>query len=208
MRFIENTIDLKNKTIVDIGGNTGFFSFASLEAKADKVILVEGNSSHAEFVSTANSLLGYKNLLVLHQYFDFESTMFKKPVDVILLMNILHHYGDDFGNNSSSKKVVKEKIIEYINNLASQTTYLVLQIGFCWKGNRNELLFDSGEKKEMIEFIMKGTLGKWEMVKTGIAELINNHTEYLPLSEKNLQRNNQIGEFRNRPIFILKSLYL
>jgi len=208
MKFIENIINLKNKTIVDIGGNTGFFSFASLEAKANKVVLIEGNSYHAEFVSIATSLLNYHNLIVINQYFDFESTVYEKPVDITLMMNILHHYGDDFGDNNSSRENVKNKIIEYINNLASQTSYLVLQLGFCWKGNRHELLFDSGEKKEMIKFILEGTINNWKVVKIGIAEVIDNTTTYLPLSNGNIHRNNQIGEFRNRPLFILKSLYL
>jgi hypothetical protein len=81
----------------------------------------------------------------------------------------------------------------------------VLQIGFCWKGNRNHILFGNGTKQEMIEFVKGAIEGAWSIEHIGVAEGTKSAPEYNELSPENIQRRDDLGEFLNRPIFILKS---
>ena len=83
---------------------------------------------------------------------------------------------------------------------------MVFQLGFNWKGNRNLGLFENGSKVELIDFIAEGVKNYWTIEKIGIAEAANNSIEYCDLNDNNIIRNDKIGEFLNRPIFILKSL--
>jgi hypothetical protein len=192
--FIKKNLDLTEKSIIDIGGNTGFFTFESLESGASSVIYFEGNIEHAEFVKNASEYLSF-DVTVQNKYLNFDETdNFDINVDLVLLLNVIHHLGDDFGNKSISMKEAKIKMINSINYFSSKSKFLVLQMGYCWKGDRELLLFENGSKEEMIDFIKHGISEYWE-------------TEYINLNETNLIRNNSLGEFRNRPIFILKSKY-
>lgn len=205
LNFLKENIEFLNNRIVDIGGNTGFFTFESLDLGSDKVYYFEGNKSHAEFVEyIANDFS--LNVNVDNKYLNFIDDIFPKDIEITLLFNVLHHLGDDFGDVSISMKKAKENIAKSVNYFANKTSILVLQIGFCWKGNVNLPLFESGTKKEMIDFVNEISENHWEIKAIGIAEALNNgKTQYCLLNEENIERDDSLGEFRNRPIFILKS---
>jgi Predicted rRNA methylase len=202
--WLLSQIDFSGKRVLDIGGNTGFFTFEAIEAGAQKVVYVEGNSNHADFVLKAKNILGL-NVDVRNKYFDFTSDLDNDQMDIVLLFNVIHHLGDDFGDQGSSKEEALEKMKEAINYFSDKTNLLVLQMGFCWKGDRNELLFKNGTKSEMIDFVQSATKDKWDIQSIGIPEEEEGITEYRSLSPLNIERVDTLGEFRNRPIFILKS---
>ncbi|MCS5488963.1 class I SAM-dependent methyltransferase [Algoriphagus limi] len=202
--WLLSQIDFSGKRVLDIGGNTGFFTFEAIEAGAKEVIYVEGNPNHSDFVSKAKDILGF-NIDVRNKYFDFYSDLKNDRIDIVLLFNVIHHLGDDFGDQGSSKEEALEKMKEAINYFSDKTNIMVLQMGFCWKGDRNELLFKNGTKSEMIDFVKSATIEKWEIQSIGIPEEKDGKTEYRELSLQNIERFDSLGEFRNRPIFILKS---
>lgn len=205
MDFLRKHMVLEGKRILDIGGNTGYFSFESLAAGALEVTYIEGNPQHAEFVHEAASILDAP-LKAINAYADFDSGLPGAPYDVILLFNVLHHFGDDFGDSAISIEEARNKIKKSIQSLNGQTRQLVLQLGFCWKGNRNHILFGSGSKQEMIDFVKEAVNGYWEIEHIGIAEGSREHIGYAPLNDDNIQRRDDLGEFLNRPIFILRTL--
>lgn len=95
-------------------------------------------------------------------------------------------------------------MIDCINQLARCAKILVLQLGYNWKGNRDLPLLKNGTKQEMIEFIQEETKYAWDIVSIGIAEGEKNNIKYFELNENNVERKNELGEFLNRPIIILK----
>lgn len=207
INFIVKNINIKNKKILDIGGNTGFFAFESLRIGGKSVTFIEGNRYHYNFVKLSSKILG-KKINAINKYINFskkDELTIKNNYDITFLLNVLHHIGDDFGQKNVKLEKAKAKIIENINYFTDKTKILILQIGFNWKGDKNMCLFKNGTKEEMINFIKKGTKNYWDILKIGIAENKNNRTIYKELNKNNIQRNNKIGEFRNRPIFILKS---
>ena len=198
--YIKKHIQVDGKKILDIGGNTGFFTFESIKEGARGLTYVEGNYEHAMFVSEIAKLLGVENITVLNQYFDFDK-LINAEFDVTYLLNVLHHVGDDFGDNKISIIEAKKQILNYINNMAKITKYMIFQLGFNWKGNRDICLFEHGEKQEMIDYIEQGTNENWSIEDIGVST----GNDYVELDETNIKRIDDIGEFRNRPIFVMKS---
>lgn len=207
LAYILSKINVTDKSVLDIGGNTGFFTFEVLNAGAKCVDYYEGNEDHSEFVELASSIISLENKINVHkQYFQFSTDKITSKYDITFLLNVLHHIGDDYGNPSQNKIKAKENIIAELNFMASYTDILIFQLGFNWKGNRNICLFENGTKKEMIDFIQTGTQGYWNIIDIGIAEKDTSGIIYHDLSDSNIERNDALGEFLNRPIFIMKSL--
>lgn len=203
--FFCNNVAFKGKNILDIGANTGYFTFELIECGAKSVHYVEGNFEHAQFVTIASEQLDVSHKIKIeNSYYNFDKndTSF---YDIILCLNVLHHVGDDFGDKSITTENAKSLILKYLNNMSKSTRTLIFQLGFNWKGERNKGLFENGTKHEMIDFITNGTKDFWQIEKIGIAEQENERIKYKDLNEKNIKRNDLLGEFLNRPIFILKS---
>jgi SAM-dependent methyltransferase len=207
LEYILRNIDVKNKSILDIGGNSGFFTFEMLENKANKIHYYEGNKDHVDFVKLSAEVLNLEHKMQLtHGYFSFGDEDIKNHYDIILLLNVLHHIGDDFGDGKLSIDIAKKFILKQLNSLAKSSKIIVFQLGFNWKGNRNLCLFENGTKKEMISFIEEGTRNHWKIIKIGIAEDREGIIKYYDLNDKNIERFDHLGEFLNRPIFIMESL--
>lgn len=206
LHFILNNVEIKNKNILDIGGNTGFFTFELLEHGAKNIHYYEGNIAHANFVMLASKVLKNEHKIkITNEYYSFEKAE-NEIYDIILLLNVLHHVGDDYGNSEIKIEHAKNQVLNQLNVLAYKTSTLILQLGFNWKGSIKHSLFQNGTKKEMIDYITEGTKDYWQIEKIGIAEKSTNTINYQTLNARNIQRDDILGEFLNRPIFILKSL--
>lgn len=200
--YIKKHVDLGGRTVVDIGGNTGFFTFSAEECGASHVDYYEGNAAHAEFVRTAALALGKSDSIsVFNDYYTFEAS--DTYHDVCICLNVLHHLGDDFGSVNDMEEA-KNKMLNAINDLAKSNAILVFQLGFNWKGNRYKCLFPHGTKRDLISFL-DNCKDSWETLYTGIAEKKNGQVAYEELNDTNIERQDELGEFLNRPIFILKS---
>lgn len=200
--YIRSNLEMGGKKVIDIGGNSGFFSFEAIHAGAKQVDYFEGNKAHAEFVKKAAKLLK-RNINVYNVYYDFNTG--EGDYDVAFLLNVLHHVGDDYGKKELVLEQAKSIILQQINDFAKVTDILVFQMGFNWKGDRNSCLFQNGTKQEMIEYIEKGTAHYWNIIDIGIAQQEQGKTKYVDLSLQNIERDDRLGEFLNRPIFIMKS---
>lgn len=204
--FIRNSIVVQNSTIVDVGANTGFFTFELLEYGAKKAICFEGNKEHSEFIRLASNLLNMENRIdVRNSYFDFDVDLNDINTDVMLLLNVLHHVGDDYGDKKIPKFKALDQVALSLKKISKVSAFLVLQLGFNWKGDKKQPLFKNGTKSELIEFIKECSKDGFEIIRIGIAEKRNKKVIYLDLDKKNIKRDDRLGEFLNRPVFIMKS---
>jgi SAM-dependent methyltransferase len=209
LKYIIKHLEIENKTVLDIGGNTGYFSFELLENGAQKVFYYEGNSAHAEFVQLASEVLNCQNRFnVTNNYYKFENEFANMNFDLVLLLNVLHHIGDDYDDKQLSINMAKENILIQLNSLSNKTKRIVFQLGFNWKGNVDLGLFENGTKEELVAYIKNGVKDFWEIERIGIAEKTTTGIEYFDLNKVNIQRFDFLGEFLNRPIFIMKSKLL
>jgi len=205
MSYIKKKIDWKDSCFCDIGCNCGFFSFEALELGAKKGTLYEGNQVHADFVKLAAKILNVESQITVHNdYFSFEWNTAEK-YDVVLLLNVLHHIGDDYGNVKSIDNA-KDYILKMLKCMTSYTNKLIVQLGFNWMGNRTLGLFKGGTKEEMIRWIKEGTKDNWVISSIGIACEDDGKICYRDLNEDNVKRNDEMGEFLNRPIFIMDNV--
>lgn len=152
-RYMEYHLPLSGLQVLDIGANTGYFSFAALAAGARQVVSQEGNPDHARFIALAIEAMNLGHRLeVRPRYYDFNSPL-KERFDITLCLNVLHHLGDDFGDRSIDLDAAKAQMLAALNRLSFHTRHLWLQLGFNWKGDRCRPLFEQGTKTELIDFI-------------------------------------------------------
>ncbi|MDE7313830.1 MAG: methyltransferase domain-containing protein [Eubacterium sp.] len=203
LTYMKRHIDFSGKRVLDIGGNTGYFTFELLEEGAEHVDYYEGNRAHAEFVRTAAKVLKKEDKLsVFAEYFLFQEK--RKTYDIILCLNVIHHLGMDFFS-AQSKADAREQMLVHINYLADVSEYLVFQMGFNWKGNPEDGLFAYGTKAEMEQFLLEGIKKYWDILFIGIAQKERDTVIYQEVDRYNNERQDMLGEFLNRPMFIMKS---
>ncbi len=206
LAYINQHVDVAGKVVGDIGGNTGYFTFELIDRVPKEVFYFEGNEHHAKFVSEAAEQLELSERIhVTHEYFLFEkdSPSLKHRVDILLLLNVLHHVGDDYGDPAISVERGLENIASSLRNIAICCQQLVFQLGFNWKGDRNSCLFEQGTKSELIDFVRSSVAGVWHVDRIGIPVKIANQIVYQDLNSDNIVRDDSLGEFLNRPLFVL-----
>lgn len=205
--YLDNKLDYKNSTILEIGSNTGYFSISAILNEAQHIVCYEGNKYHHDFLKTALNILQIESkATLLNEYYELNNIQNSSlKFDICIFLNVLHHLGDDFAGQQNSIQNAKMEMAKYVNSIANICKKMVFQMGFNWKGNSNLPLFEHGLKTEVIQFIEETTKGYWDIEE--ISALSHDAKEYMPISEQNqnLNRIDSIGEFMNRPIFILKS---
>lgn len=203
-RYMARRLSPAGLHVHDIGANTGYFSFAAIEAGAAQVVSHEGNPEHARFIALAAQALGVQDRLRSEaSYFDFAGTA-RGTFDLTLCLNVLHHLGDDFGDARLGMAQAKDAMLAALNGLAGHTRQLWFQLGFNWKGDRSRPLFPGGTKAELVDFVRSGTSRHWSVEDIAV---VNPRTrEYEPLDAENVARFDQLGEFLNRPLFRMRSL--
>lgn len=202
---IKEIVPIQGKRILDIGGNTGYFSFELIANGAEHVTYVEGNRAHWEFVEEAVRTLGLtERITCSNEYFRFDKQL-EDQFDVVVLLNVLHHVGDDYGE-AGDLTIALEAMKSSLAVLAYKTRFLVLQIGFNWMGDVRRPLFQGGTKQAMLSWMNEVCDNDWSFTQVLVAERHQNSSvAYVPLNEDNSMRQDELGEFLNRPLVILES---
>lgn len=191
--YIKSRVSFTGETLLDIGGNTGYFSVRASQEGADTT-MIEGNSVHCRFVKQVASQLGL-DIKVENNYL----TSMDECFDISLFLNVVHHLGDDFSSNVSDDPLCK--MSEMVAEVCSKSSVTILQMGYNWKGDKNLPLFSNGTKDEMKQFVLDSIPEGYHVAFTGV---LNPTTLTYEDATHNLMRKFvDLGEFGNRPIFII-----
>lgn len=199
--YINKHLDLSGLSVLDIGANTGYFSFNAIEMGAKKVVAYEGNEEHANFLKQISDLLPKNNFSVINSYFDPIKDSNNIKNDVIFCLNVLHHVGDDYGDQELLISNALNEISKQLQALSLNTKYMFFQLGFNWKGDKSNPLFPNGLKDELIKFVEESSKSFWDLIDVSVF----NSKQFSKINDKNISRFDELGEFANRPIFFMES---
>lgn len=203
LAYIVKNLDLKDKAVIDIGGNTGYFTFEACKLGAKSVDCYEGTKAHADFVKLAAEVLGAgERVTVYNEYYLAKED--GRRYDVAVFLNVLHHLGYDYCAGTDMEKA-KSGMADYLNRMSYNCDHMVLQMGFNWGGDIQKCLFAHGAKQEMEDYIKEGTKDCWEIEKIGIPVRRDGEIVYEDISPENNRRDDAMGEFLNRPLFLMRS---
>lgn len=202
--FIIKHVDFNNMKVLDIGANQGYFSFEAIGSGASKALIVEGRKDYTDFISKLSSIMGY-DISVENSYLDFSKDLIDNYFSIIYNLNVIHHLGGDFGDSNLAKQQALKEMGKTFKYLHNKSKYMIFSMGFNWKGDESEPLFENGTKEELIKFVQNSIEYYYTVKAIGIAERNNSTIEYRLLSEDNINRDDSLGEFLNRPLFILES---
>lgn len=150
---IKDIIDWKDKTVIDVAGFHGYFSFKIEQAGAAQVICMDRSP---EILQTTQYITKLNNSkIILKQW---ESKELIPQGDVILFLNCLHHFPDQeltlqnakcsYGIFEVNNKQVPliEKYFEIIKTQASHRQNRIIVLSKKKLSPEEELIFNQGER--------------------------------------------------------------
>jgi len=178
LNAIKKEVNFKDKTVLDLGCQSGFFSF-DLAKTCKKVIAVDADIQHINENRKKASNLGIKNLTFIHAKITPETLDTLPKFDVILCLSVFHHlmistnlHDFDSSLNQSDWKGV-------LDRLRIKSNVLIFEMGNSYERkpwakklgtitkNSNKWIFDNVFKNEYKKVIsIKGANYKKNIIKT------------------------------------------
>ena len=142
-KWITNHLNFHKKKVVEIGANIGYFSTRIADEFDAMVHAYEANSYHKKAIKLISSLMNIPNnrLIIHNKTVSFYNDESLEGGDVLILLNVLHHAGEDF----MSKEVITlnawgKNVKGILQSLSGKFNFLVFQMGYTWKGWADEIV--------------------------------------------------------------------
>ena len=211
--YLVKHVDFNNKTIMDIGANTGYFSLNIAKHFAKEVIAYEPNENHGKVIKMLADFCKVENLKTKYEGVAFDNLKDIENSDILLHFNVMHHAGHDFDSTYVEKiEFLKKYSIDYLKQLRTKTKKIIYQMGYNWGGNKKTPIFPEINGAEMIKGVEKlCNESGWKIESIGLSKRADGKIIYehfaFPLKEEVLKSLNAkqegLSEFYKRPIFIL-----
>lgn len=196
------------KRVLDIGANQGYMSIEAALRGAQCVDAFESNDVDGAFLSQA--ALAFPELKALAAYaLNYEFDQRNERWNYVVCLNVLHHVGRYFDGHVGEMAQAKAVMARHLQRLLTPGGCLWLQLGFNWQGDTRQPMFPNGTKREMTDFVT-GLLGTDARMAT--IGIYNPHSHaYEPVtlgdwSHPLWQRMDTLGEFGNRPLYLIESV--
>lgn len=207
----------------DFGANTGFFSLSLAHDHPDrKVLAIEANPNHADFIRKIAEVFELRNLEVLGRPVALDDLASLPPLDVLLHLNVLHHAGADFDKGLvTGTDDFLPYAVDYLQRLRSRCRILVFQMGTNLWGDKAKPIIDfraDAAKLEMLTLLL--ARGGWRIEDVAYAtRRAGEAIRYESLADvaattqgphagegaeailRGMGLDNHIGEFYRRPLF-------
>jgi uncharacterized protein DUF1698 len=222
--WISQKINFKNKHILDIGANIGYFSLRFASEKNAYITMYEPQKQHAKAIHKITRLLDIENADIVNEGIAMNDISKLSKFDVILLFNVIQHAGDDYDRNYVTDITEwRSYAVSYLKQLSQKGKFMVFQTGYTWLGSRGPLC----ENNNIIDFTAKllNEAG-WTIKNCGIIDSILNpkYEDYTIKTQNNkhplfslknrilikIINSLKVGQvstrFMQRPIFICESV--
>ncbi len=133
LRTITDALDFSNKTVLDLGCNGGYFSFA-LAQQARQILAIDGEAELIRLNIAKQADLGITNI-------DFRQALITPDLiselpefDIVLFLSVFHHMlcaSDAHDWNSEAERTVA---MEVVAKLRDKARILVFEMGYPWEG--------------------------------------------------------------------------
>lgn len=206
--FMFENKSVHHARVLDIGANQGYFTVEAALRGAGQVDAYESNAIDGDFLFRASQAFAeLQSVRSLTLGYDFHVPNQGRWSDVICL-NVLHHTGRYFDEGVDNMLDAKATMAKHLQGLLTGGASVWFQLGFNWKGDEKQPMFEHGTKREMTEYVDRLLAGRGRIAKIGI---------YNPCSEMYEQatfgdwahplwaRVERLGEFANRPLYLIES---
>jgi SAM-dependent methyltransferase len=134
LNYLFNNITFNNKSMLDIGGGTGLFSFYAACMGADSVVCIEpeavGSSPGIiEKFNRLRSSLQIEEIVKLEKSSFQEYKAYNKKFDIILLHDSINHLDEEACINLQNDKIAIEsykKIFQKLSNLSNNNAKIII----------------------------------------------------------------------------------
>jgi len=106
-RFLELDLDLKNKTILDVGSGNGYYAFRMLGLEAAAILCLEPNLTHFSQFLAINHFIKTNKIRMLPERLE-ALEMKETHFDVVFSMGLLYHQRDPSKHLNSLRNRMKE----------------------------------------------------------------------------------------------------
>lgn len=143
--WIISNLDCKNKNILEIGANIGYFSSRFAHSCNCSVSAYEPDPQLFDVLSTIIRLSNLEDRISAHNTSITLDTIDALPqFDIILNLNVIQHAGYDFENASiSSLRDWRDYSVSFLHKLRSRSDYMIFQMGYQLWGFDREICNES-----------------------------------------------------------------
>lgn len=207
--FMFNHKSAVGQRVLDIGANQGFMSIEAALRGAQSVDAFESNEVDGLFLSRAAKAFAELRAVRAHtDNYAFEQAN-NSSWNYVICLNVLHHIGRYFDAHVHSLSEAKTVMSRHLQGLLAKQGCVWLQLGFNWQGNTQQPMFAQGTKREMTDFVAS-LVGQGARLSTiGIYNPIGRAYESVTQGDwahPLWQRIDSLGEFGNRPLYLIESL--
>jgi len=195
------------KNVLDIGANQGYMSIEAALRGARSVDAFESNAVDGAFLAQLShrfAALQAVSAQTLNYEFEQDNN---GRWDHVICLNVLHHVGRYFDGHVRDLSEAKILMAEYLQRLLTPNGAVWLQLGFNWQGNTQQPMFTHGTKQEMTAFV-KQMVGLHAKISTiGIynpQHQAYDEVAYGDWAHPLWQRSDGLGEFANRPLYLIE----
>jgi tRNA (mo5U34)-methyltransferase len=121
-RFLELDLDLKDKTILDVGSGNGYYAFRMLGQEAEAILCLEPNLTHFSQFLAINHFIKTNKIRMLPERLE-ALEMKETHFDVVFSMGLLYHQRDPSKHLSSLKNRMKEEGQLVIETIVASNEY-------------------------------------------------------------------------------------
>lgn len=203
--------------LLELNAGDGSLAFAAAAAGADEVIAHTTDRAEADalwYAAESRGVLGQVEVVPRPWDFALGARDRRERYDLAICLDLLHHLGPDplsrgpagtappDETGAIGPEAALAQMALALRDLHHVSERLVLQLGFHWQDDPAAPLFRSGQKRELVHWLLESSYLDWRL--EGGWTLDEQGERYVPLDAHSGRWQRELGETGNRPLLFLR----